>query len=42
MLQFIASSVMKCSELEGILDTSAGEYLKRLESEYGLVRMKLP
>ena len=42
MLQLIASGVTKRSELEGILDTSAGEYLRRLESEYGLVRRELP
>ena len=42
MLQLMASGVTKRSELEGILDTSAGEYLRRLESEYGLVRRELP
>ena len=42
MLQLIASGVNRRAELEDILDTSAGEYLRRLEQEYGLVRRRLP
>lgn len=42
MLQLMASGVTRRSELEGILSTSAGEYLRRLDEEYGLVRRELP
>lgn len=42
MLQLIASGRNQRPEIENTLKVSAGEYLRRLESEYGFVRRRLP
>ncbi len=42
ILQLIASGRNHRPEIEGILGITAGEYLRRLESEHGFVRRRLP
>ena len=42
MLQLIASGRAQRSDIESVLKVSAGEYLQRLEREYGFVTRRLP
>ena len=42
MLQLIASGRTQRSDIESVLKVSAGEYLQRLEREYGFVTRRLP
>ena len=42
ILQLIASGRRQRSEIESILKVSAGEYLQRLEREYGFVSRRVP
>lgn len=42
VLQLIASGKTKRSEMEDVLGTSLGEYLQRMDEEYGFIRRRVP
>ena len=42
ILQLIASGTNRRSDMEDVLGTTAGEYLRRLETEHGFIRRRMP